>query len=53
MPELMKKKNAHEETYRKTPEGGIVSLGVFHGQEMSQFNKLNGKIQETCYMLGR
>merc|ERR1719343_311783 len=33
VPLQMNKKEAHEETYKKTPDGGIVSLGVFHSQE--------------------
>ena len=53
LPESMKRKNAHEDTYAKTPEGGIVSLGVFHGQELAQFNALNDKIRGSCIMMGK
>merc|ERR1719271_708979 len=33
LPSLRKVKEAHEKTYEKTEEGGIISLGVFHSQE--------------------
>eukprot|EP00435_Cladocopium_sp_Y103_P061264 s786_g22.t3 len=39
--------------YKKTPEGGIVSLGVFHGQEMDRFNVLIQCVQSTLVTLGR
>ncbi|CAD7972922.1 unnamed protein product [Amoebophrya sp. A25] len=53
IPDPMKAKYAHEETYRKTADGGIVSLGVFHGQEMEQFNKLSSMIKSNMFTLGQ
>jgi len=53
VPPVMKPKDAHEETYKKTPEGGIVSLGVFHSQEMDRFNKLIEGVQSTLVTLGK
>ncbi|CAD7935566.1 unnamed protein product [Amoebophrya sp. A120] len=53
IPEPMKAKWAHENTYKQTAEGGMVSLGVFHGQEMGQFNKLSSMIKQNMYMLGQ
>eukprot|EP00392_Amoebophrya_sp_AT5.2_P005332 g5341.t1 len=53
IPEPMKAKWASEETYRRTPEGGVVSLGVFHGQEMGQFNNLSSMIKGNMYQLGQ
>ncbi|CAL1166070.1 unnamed protein product [Cladocopium goreaui] len=41
------------ERYKKTPQGGIVSLGVFHGQEMDRFNVLIQCVQSTLVTLGR
>jgi len=52
VPDQMKKKDAHAETYKKTPEGGIVSLGVFHSQEMDRFNVLVGRVKSTLGTLG-
>ena len=51
LPEPMKKKNAHEDTYAPTPEGGVVSLGVFHEQEMGQFNRLNKVVRSSCELI--
>lgn len=51
LPAPMKKKNAHEDTYAPTPEGGVVSLGVFHEQEMGQFNRLNKVVKESCELI--
>jgi dynein heavy chain len=53
VPDRMKAKSAHPETYAKTAEGGIVSLGVFHGQEMTQFNRLAECVRDSCYMLSQ
>jgi len=52
VPDQMKASDAHPETYKKTPEGGIVSLGVFHNQEMDRFNALLGKVRSTLGLLG-
>lgn len=53
VPKVMNRKEADPETYKKTPEGGIVSLGVFHGQEMDRFNVLIQCVQSTLVTLGR
>merc|ERR1719359_984087 len=51
--ELPKKKRAHPETYKPTDDGGIVSIGVFHGQEYDRFNALVGAIRGTLVTLGK
>merc|ERR1719281_2390399 len=51
--ELPKKKRAHAETYKATPEGGIVSIGVFHGQEYDRFNALVGAVRSSLVTLGK
>jgi len=53
VPPLMKIKEAHPETYKKTPDGGIVSLGVFHQQEVDRFNQLIATVQSTLVTLGK
>jgi dynein heavy chain len=40
LPKLRRTKEAHEKTYEQTPEGGIVSIGVFHSQEYERFEIL-------------
>eukprot|EP00397_Hematodinium_sp_SG-2012_P000140 GEMP01000140.1.p1 GENE.GEMP01000140.1~~GEMP01000140.1.p1 ORF type:complete len:2733 (+),score=458.69 GEMP01000140.1:292-8199(+) len=41
VPEEMDKRNAHELTYAVTSDGkGVISLGVFHGQEVDRFNSV-------------
>mmetsp|Transcript_47704 Transcript_47704/g.108527 ORF Transcript_47704/g.108527 Transcript_47704/m.108527 type:complete len:1551 (-) Transcript_47704:45-4697(-) len=52
VPEQMRKKDAHPDTYKEMPDGGIVSLGVFHGQEMERFNSLISKVKSTLVTLG-
>ena len=32
VPDAAKSKAAHPETYKKTKQGGVVSVGVFHSQ---------------------
>jgi dynein heavy chain len=51
VPQQLQRKQAHEDTYKKTPDGGIVSLGVFHGQESDRFNVLIGKVKSTLVTL--
>ena len=46
-PPLMSEEEAHADTYRRIPGGGIVSLGVFHGQEMDRFNALLARVSGT------
>lgn len=53
VPALMHEKDAHPDTYKKTPEGGIVSLGVFHQQERDRFNDLIKQVQSTLITLGK
>lgn len=53
VPALMSEKSAHPDTYKKTPEGGIVSLGVFHQQERDRFNDLINQVQSTLVTLGK
>ncbi len=51
IPEPMKAKWAHEDTYKRTALGDIISLGVFHGQEMTQFNTLSSGMKAAVSML--
>jgi dynein heavy chain len=51
VPQQLQRKQAHEDTYKKTPDGGIVSLGVFHGQETDRFNVLIGKVKNSLVTL--
>lgn len=56
MPGSMREKNAHPETYKvdaNSSSGGVVSLGVFHGQERDRFNKLTGTLKSTLGLLGK
>ncbi|CAJ1438241.1 unnamed protein product, partial [Effrenium voratum] len=53
VPKVMSRKEASPETYKKTEDGGIISLGVFHGQEMDRFNALIGCVQSTLITLGK
>eukprot|EP00928_Gymnodinium_smaydae_P068050 TRINITY_DN5109_c0_g7_i1.p1 TRINITY_DN5109_c0_g7~~TRINITY_DN5109_c0_g7_i1.p1 ORF type:complete len:4115 (+),score=1184.64 TRINITY_DN5109_c0_g7_i1:176-12520(+) len=51
IPEPAKAKNAHAETYKKTPQGGIVSIGVFHEQEYTRMVKMVGTVKSSLKML--
>jgi len=53
IPEGVKKKAAHPNTYRKTAQGGIVSIGVFHGQEYDQILRMISVIKASLKMLGK
>jgi len=53
IPEGAKTKNAHPATYKKTPGGGIISLGVFHGQEYTQFLRMISVVKATLKTLGK
>jgi len=53
MPDTLRKKDAHAETYKSTPEGGIVSLGVFHSQETDRFNELIVLVRRSLVDLGK
>eukprot|EP00746_Dinoflagellata_sp_MGD_P154845 gnl/MRDRNA2_/MRDRNA2_85065_c0_seq4.p1 gnl/MRDRNA2_/MRDRNA2_85065_c0~~gnl/MRDRNA2_/MRDRNA2_85065_c0_seq4.p1 ORF type:complete len:4104 (-),score=817.24 gnl/MRDRNA2_/MRDRNA2_85065_c0_seq4:76-11610(-) len=51
--ELPKKKMAHAETYKPTEEGGVISIGVFHGQEYDRFISLVGTVRSTLVTMGK
>mmetsp|Transcript_18842 Transcript_18842/g.53650 ORF Transcript_18842/g.53650 Transcript_18842/m.53650 type:complete len:653 (+) Transcript_18842:2-1960(+) len=51
IPEPAKTKDAHPETYRKTPSGGIISVGVFHGQEWARFSQMTKVTKASLKML--
>lgn len=53
VPDPPKSKLAHPETYKKTPQGGIVSIGVFHGQEYTRFQKMVSVVKASLKMLGK
>eukprot|EP00928_Gymnodinium_smaydae_P068043 TRINITY_DN5109_c0_g2_i1.p1 TRINITY_DN5109_c0_g2~~TRINITY_DN5109_c0_g2_i1.p1 ORF type:complete len:2204 (+),score=637.65 TRINITY_DN5109_c0_g2_i1:114-6725(+) len=53
VPKRLSEKGAHPETYKRTPEGGVVSLGVFHSQERDRFNELITKVHSTLGTLGK
>jgi len=53
IPDAPKSKTAHPETYKKTPQGGIVSIGVFHGQEYSRTQTMIGTVKASLTMLGK
>jgi len=44
---------AHPETYKTIAGGGIVSIGVFHGQEYERLVKMIGVIKRSLTMLGK
>jgi len=51
IPDTLKKKAAHPNTYKKTKDGGIVSIGVFHGQEYARLEKMVKVIKSSLGML--
>lgn len=53
VPEPKSKATAHASTYEVTAEGGVVSLGVFHGQELDRFNALVSVVRTTLWTLGQ
>lgn len=53
IPDGVKKKAAHPNTYKKTAGGGIVSIGVFHGQEYDQIMRMISVIKASLKMLGK
>ncbi|CAE8734034.1 unnamed protein product [Polarella glacialis] len=53
IPDAAKQRLAHSETYKKTAQGGIVSIGVFHGQEYSRFAHMIGTVKSSLKMLGK
>jgi len=53
IPDAKKKKLAHPETYKKIAGGGVVSIGVFHGQEYDRFTSLINSVKSSLKMLGK
>jgi dynein heavy chain len=53
LPQMRKEKEAHELTYAKTEEGGIISLGVFHQQEFVRFAVLLKAVLSSLKMLDK
>eukprot|EP00933_Yihiella_yeosuensis_P014688 TRINITY_DN13064_c0_g2_i1.p1 TRINITY_DN13064_c0_g2~~TRINITY_DN13064_c0_g2_i1.p1 ORF type:complete len:1259 (-),score=321.04 TRINITY_DN13064_c0_g2_i1:1184-4960(-) len=53
IPEAAKSNTAHPETYKKTESGGIVSIGVFHGQEYTRFAQMIKVVKASLTMLGK
>jgi len=53
IPEGVKKKAAHPNTYKKTAQGGIVSIGVFHGQEYDRILTMITVLKNSLKMLGK
>jgi dynein heavy chain len=53
IPEGVKKKAAHPNTYKKTAAGGIISIGVFHGQEYERTLMMITVIKNSLKMLGK
>jgi dynein heavy chain len=51
--EAFRNQDAHPETYKTTPEGGIVSLGVFHKQEADRFSALINVMEKTLSLLAK
>merc|ERR1739848_5902 len=53
LPKMASARNAHPDTYAKTEDGGVVSLGVFHGQEFDRFMDLVKQVTSTLKMLDK
>jgi len=53
IPDAPKSKTAHAETYKKNASGGIVSIGVFHGQEYERTAHMIGTVKASLTMLGK
>lgn len=51
IPDGTKKKAAHPNTYKKTAQGGVVSIGVFHGQEYDRILKMITVIKKSLSVL--
>eukprot|EP00658_Telonema_sp_P-2_P085426 TRINITY_DN9734_c0_g1_i8.p1 TRINITY_DN9734_c0_g1~~TRINITY_DN9734_c0_g1_i8.p1 ORF type:complete len:838 (-),score=245.66 TRINITY_DN9734_c0_g1_i8:401-2914(-) len=47
LPTNIDKSKAHEETYRLTEDGTMISLGTVIGQEIDVFNRINAKLKST------
>lgn len=53
IPDAVKKKSAHPNTYKKTNDGGIVSIGVFHEQEYDRLGRIIGSVKSSLKMIGK
>jgi len=53
IPAAMKTKQAHPSTYKKTAQGGIISIGVFHSQEYTRFVKMINIVKASLKMLDK
>jgi len=53
IPDAEKTKNAHSSTYKKIAGGGIVSIGVFHGQEYARLSKMISTVKSSLKTLGK
>jgi dynein heavy chain len=53
LPLPIDKEKAHDDTYRITEEGTMVSLGTVVSQEIDVFNRINGKLRGTLNELKR
>lgn len=51
LPEILKVKKAHSDTFQRDERGDMVSLGVFVGQEIDRFNILLVVIQKSLINL--
>merc|ERR1711988_425460 len=49
----MRMRDAHPETYKETEGGGMISLGVFHSQELERFNVLLSVLKNSLFSLGQ
>eukprot|EP00927_Polykrikos_kofoidii_P016936 TRINITY_DN17697_c0_g2_i1.p1 TRINITY_DN17697_c0_g2~~TRINITY_DN17697_c0_g2_i1.p1 ORF type:complete len:2183 (+),score=502.38 TRINITY_DN17697_c0_g2_i1:396-6551(+) len=53
IPDAEKPKDAHPDTYMQTAQGGVISIGVFHGQEYTRFTDVIGRVKSSLKMLGK
>eukprot|EP00413_Alexandrium_margalefii_P001587 CAMPEP_0204524464 /NCGR_PEP_ID=MMETSP0661-20131031/7391_1 /ASSEMBLY_ACC=CAM_ASM_000606 /TAXON_ID=109239 /ORGANISM="Alexandrium margalefi, Strain AMGDE01CS-322" /LENGTH=606 /DNA_ID=CAMNT_0051530221 /DNA_START=23 /DNA_END=1843 /DNA_ORIENTATION=- len=53
IPDAVKAKQAHPSTYKKTAQGGIISIGVFHSQEYTRFVKMISVVKASLKMLDK
>jgi len=53
LPPSIDKEKAHEDTYRITDDGTMISLGTVVGQEIDVFNRINSKLRSTLTEIKR
>jgi len=53
IPETVSRKKAHPDTYMKIAGGGVISIGVFHGQEYARFGSFVGVLKTSLRQLGK